>query len=149
MLLPVFKPHCPTFSKMSFKQSAVAATLFAGLLQGSQAQLFTVNCAPLTIQRGDPIVFPGVISPHVHIVTGGTAFQQTEPNDVARNAKATTCDKLLDKSNYWQPQLYHQRHDGKFELVKMQGNVSAHTNVLILPGALSLYISSQQKTYLA
>ncbi len=100
--------------------------LSAALVLGTaQAQLFTVNCAPLTIQRGDPIVFPGQISPHVHIVTGGTAFQLTQSNEQARNAQATTCDKLLDKSNYWQPQLYHQRRDGRFELVTMQGNVSS------------------------
>jgi hypothetical protein len=112
---------------MPSTQFTLVATLVAALAQSAQCQLFTVNCAPLTIQRGDPIVFPGVISPHVHIVTGGTAFQQTEPNEVARNSKATTCDKLLDNSNYWQPQLYHQRHDQKFELVKMQGNVRIYS----------------------
>lgn len=100
--------------------------LFLGHALEAHTQLtdeFTVNCHPLTIQRGDPIIFPGVISPHVHIVTGGTAFQLTESNEAAVGAKATTCDKILDNSNYWQPQLYHQRHDGQFELVKMQGNV--------------------------
>lgn len=90
----------------------------------STAQLFTVNCAPLTIQRGDPIASPGQISPHVHVVVGGTAFQLTQSNDQAVLANATTCDKVLDNSNYWQPQLYHQRRDGRFELVRMQGIVS-------------------------
>ncbi|KEY67800.1 hypothetical protein S7711_04113 [Stachybotrys chartarum IBT 7711] len=87
----------------------------------STAQLFTVNCAPLTIQRGDPIASPGQISPHVHVVVGGTAFQLTQSNEQAVLANATTCDKVLDNSNYWQPQLYHQRRDGRFELVRMQG----------------------------
>lgn len=110
---------------MPSKQSTLTAAVLAALAQGSQAQVLTVNCQPLTIQRGDPIVFPGEISPHVHIVTGGTAFQQSEPNEVAVGAKATTCDKILDNSNYWQPQMYHQRNDGKFEIVTMQGNVSS------------------------
>lgn len=105
----------------------VQALSSLALLQAATAE-FTVNCAPLTIQRGDPIVFPGQISPHVHIVTGGTAFQFSQPNEVAVGAKATTCDKILDNSNYWQPQLYHQRRDGKFELVHMQGNVSFPTS---------------------
>lgn len=111
---------------MPSNQSLFSTALAAAAALGStaQAQLFTVNCSPLTIQRGDPIVSPGQISPHVHVVTGGTAFQQTQSNEQARSARATTCDKLLDKSNYWQPQLYHQRHDGRFELVTMQGNVS-------------------------
>lgn len=87
-------------------------------------RLFTVNCDPLTIQRGDPIVSPGQISSHVHAVTGGTNFALTETNEQAVAAAATTCDKILDNSNYWQPQLYHERSDGKFEIVKFEGNVS-------------------------
>ncbi|TQS32076.1 hypothetical protein Golomagni_07618, partial [Golovinomyces magnicellulatus] len=113
---------------MPSKQSVLAAAAAATLLQGAQAQLFTVNCAPLTIQRGDPIVSPGTISSHVHIVTGGTGFAFSETNEQARNSKATTCDKIDDHSNYWQPQLYHQRHDQKFELVKMQGNAAYYIN---------------------
>lgn len=110
---------------MPSNKAMLSVTLATSMAFGAaQAQLFTVNCSPLTIQRGDPIVWPGQISPHVHVVTGGTAFQQTQSNEQARDATATTCDKLLDKSNYWQPQLYHQRHDGRFELVTMQGNVS-------------------------
>ncbi|KAH0601366.1 hypothetical protein MHUMG1_00240 [Metarhizium humberi] len=95
----------------------------SALAPGSIAQLFTVNCAPLTFYRGDPIIFPGVISPHVHAIVGGTRFALNLTNEQASQARATTCDKHLDKSNYWQPQLYHQRRDGKFELVEMQGTV--------------------------
>lgn len=103
---------------------AKGAALLAALLPAVQAQLITVNCAPLTIQRGDPIVSPGQISAHVHAVVGGSNFQQRLSNDEARAAKATTCDKVLDNSNYWQPQLYHQRRDGSFEIVEMEGAVS-------------------------
>lgn len=105
-------------------RSKLAIAIISTLLPGSLAQLFTVNCAPLTTYRGDPIIFPGVISPHVHAIVGGTRFALSLTNDQASNAKATTCDKSLDKSNYWQPQLYHQRRDGKFEMVEMQGIVS-------------------------
>ncbi|KAK4084891.1 hypothetical protein Purlil1_10111 [Purpureocillium lilacinum] len=83
--------------------------------------LFIVQCGPLTVQRGDPIVFPGTISPHVHAVVGGTAFQLEMTAEQARSSKSTTCNKMLDKSNYWQPQLYHQDRDGKFELIKFLG----------------------------
>jgi hypothetical protein len=103
---------------------AVAASLLS-LLSTARAQLFTVNCAALTVQRGDPIVYPGVVSPHVHSVAGGTAFQQTESSQVAINAKATTCDKVLDHSNYWVPQLYHENTNGSFNIVTFQGNVRA------------------------
>ena len=90
----------------------------------ANAQLFTVNCSPLTIQRSDPIVSPGKPSGHVHAVIGGTAFQQTMSATTAVDAKLTTCDKKVDKSNYWVPQLYHIRPDSKFEIVEFQGSVS-------------------------
>ncbi|UKZ67872.1 uncharacterized protein TrAtP1_009031 [Trichoderma atroviride] len=106
---------------MTLKQSALAALAAAA---GAQAQLFTVNCAPLTQFRGDPIVSPGEISSHVHAVVGGTAFSLSTTPAQARAASATTCDKILDQSNYWQPQVYHQRTDGQFELVTFQGSAA-------------------------
>ncbi|KAF4507312.1 hypothetical protein G6O67_005965 [Ophiocordyceps sinensis] len=101
--------------------SRAALAIVPMLAPSVMAHILTVNCAPLTIQRGDPIVFPGVLSPHVHSVVGGTAFALTQSNEDAKAANATTCDKLLDNSNYWQPQLYHQRTDARFEMVDMQG----------------------------
>ena len=109
---------------MPFTNLTKGAALITALLPTISAQLFTVNCAPLTIQRGDPIVSPGEISAHVHAVVGGSNFQLRLSNDEARAAKATTCDKILDHSNYWQPQLYHQRRDGSFEIVEMEGAVT-------------------------
>ena len=104
--------------------SALLAALSLPLIRLAHGQIFTVNCQPLTIQRGDPIISPGVISAHVHAVIGGTAFQETMSLTTAVDAKDTTCDKKLDHSNYWQPQLYHERTDGTFELITFQGSVS-------------------------
>jgi hypothetical protein len=112
---------------MHFSNSAFAATALlslSSLTAGQTTDEFTVSCETLTIQRSDPIVDPGVASGHVHVVAGGTAFQRTMDADTAKNSKATTCDKDIDKSSYWVPQLYHQTSDGKFEIVENQGNVS-------------------------
>jgi hypothetical protein len=115
-------------SGIHFNMPSFFPALFAALalpvVQLAHGQLFTVNCQPLSIQRADPIIFPGQISPHVHAVIGGTAFQQTMSATTAPNAADTTCDKKLDKSNYWQPQLYHLRTDGQFDMVTFQGSVS-------------------------
>ena len=116
----------------SFNTLLVAA-LDLTIVHLAHSQLFTVNCQPLTIERSDPIVSPGAASGHVHAVIGGTAFQRTMSQTTAVNAKKTTCDKTLDKSNYWQPQLYHQRTDGQFELVTFQGSVSYPTLILLAP----------------
>jgi len=98
--------------------------LFALAYQASclDGDTFTVNCAPLTIQRSDPIVQPGIPGAHVHIVVGGNAFQRNMgPND-AGNATATSCDKAIDHSNYWVPHLYHYRPDKMWELVPFSHN---------------------------
>jgi len=93
------------------------ATLAAAVV----GDTFTVNCVPLTIQRSDPIVYPGIASAHVHSVAGGNAFSRTM-NGVysANDATATTCNKALDHSNYWVPQLYHYAN-GQYEMVKFLG----------------------------
>lgn len=109
---------------MSSFNSALLAALSLSLIRLAHGQIFTVNCQPLTIQRGDPIVSPGVISSHVHAVIGGTAFQDTMGLTTAVKAKDTTCDKKIDHSNYWQPQLYHRMANGSFELITFQGSVS-------------------------
>lgn len=106
------------------KLLAVLAT-FTSAVQ-AQGGIFIVQCAPLTVQRADPIVFPGQVSPHVHAVAGGTNFGLTTSNADARNSRETTCSMPMDKSQYWQPQLYHQGRDGKFELIKFLGIVSLH-----------------------
>jgi len=82
-----------------------------------------VNCAPLTVQRSDPVIQPGIPSNHVHIVVGGNAFQRTMgPMGDSNIANATTCDKAIDHSNYWVPQLYHLRSDNMFEIVPFSHN---------------------------
>lgn len=105
--------------------SSLLAALALPLIRLAHGQIFTVNCQPLTIQRGDPIISPGTISAHVHAVIGGTAFQDTMGLTTAVDAKDTTCDKKLDHSNYWQPQLYHHMSNGSFELITFQGSVSS------------------------
>ncbi|KAK2759360.1 hypothetical protein FQN54_002838 [Arachnomyces sp. PD_36] len=116
---------------MHFSNPAVAASLLLSLSALGSAQTtdeFTVSCNTLTIQRSDPIVDPGEASGHVHVVAGGTAFQRTMDQDTAKNSMGTTCDKDIDKSSYWVPQLYHQTSDGKFEIVENQGNAAYYLN---------------------
>lgn len=114
---------------MHLSNSALTASVLltlSALSYGQTTDEFTVSCTTLTTQRSDPIVDPGENSGHVHVVVGGTGFQQTMDQDTAKNSKSTTCDKDIDKSSYWIPQLYHQTSDGQFELVENQGNVRGY-----------------------
>jgi len=84
---------------------------------GLDGDTFTVNCHSLTIQRSDPIVYPGVASAHVHSVIGGNAFRRSMSGTDATKATQTSCDKFIDRSNYWVPNMYHQRSDKLWEMV--------------------------------
>jgi len=95
----------------------IVVILSVSLVSCLDGDTFTVNCKPLTIQRSDPIIQPGIPSSHVHSVIGGNAFQRTMGPMDATKANETTCDKSIDHSNYWVPQLYHQRVDKMWELV--------------------------------
>jgi len=96
--------------------------LVVSLVSCLDGDTFTVNCAPLTIQRSDPVVQPGIASFHVHSVTGGNAFRRTMGPMDATKANETSCDKAIDHSNYWVPQLYHQRQTDKmWEMVHWKG----------------------------
>ncbi|PWY69459.1 WSC domain protein [Aspergillus eucalypticola CBS 122712] len=97
---------------------------------------FTFSCDPLTTQLSDPIVAPGKPSTHTHVVTGGTAFQRTMNESTAQNAKGTTCEVDIDRSNYWVPQLYHRMRNGSFELVEYQSSVGIALDFIESPGSL-------------
>ncbi|KAF9889453.1 hypothetical protein FE257_007355 [Aspergillus nanangensis] len=85
---------------------------------------FNFACASLTIQRSDPIVNPDAPGGHTHAIIGGTSFSRLMSPDVAPTSKETTCAVDIDRSNYWQPLLYHIRPDGKFEGVPFQGSAA-------------------------
>jgi len=98
-------------------------TLTISLVSSLDGDTFTVNCAPLTIQRSDPIVNPGVPGGHVHSVIGGNAFRRTMGPTDAYKATQTSCDKAIDHSNYWVPQMYHYRvADKMWEIVPWSGS---------------------------
>lgn len=84
---------------------------------------FSFSCVPLTVQLSDPIMYPGTVSDHTHLVTGGTAFQRSMKEDTARKANGTTCGIDIDRSNYWVPHLYHRMDNGSFELMENKGIV--------------------------
>ncbi|BCS21423.1 DUF1996 domain-containing protein [Aspergillus puulaauensis] len=104
------------------------STLTIGANNPSEATIisttdeFSFSCLPLTTQLSDPIMSPGKESSHTHIVTGGTAFQRTMGMQTAPNASATTCEVLIDKSNYWVPALYHMTSDRSFEMMEYESS---------------------------
>lgn len=95
----------------------------------SASSVWTVNCAPLTVQRSDPLFSPGEPSSHVHAVVGSTAFSRSMPGKrAAADGARTTCDKPTDHSNYWAPQLYQMLPGDTFKALPFTGMVAYYTN---------------------
>lgn len=111
--------------KMVSSSYTVAMLGCIGAVQALYAGEFSLNCAPLTIQRSDPIVSPGVASNHVHCIAGGNSFSRSMPGALdATNSPQTSCNVDIDHSNYWVPCLYHINSNNTYSLVPYTGNVS-------------------------
>ena len=107
----------------SSRIAALLLTLSPLALGGAPHDEISFSCMTLTTERTDPIMSPGEVSSHTHLVAGGSGFQRTMEKDTAKNANATTCGVDIDRSNYWIPQLYHQMHNGHFEIIETENAV--------------------------
>ena len=117
--------------------SLSAATLgLAALLPAHVSAFWRMPCGHrVTTERIDPLIFPGVVSPHVHQVAGGNGFGYTETYEQARNASCSSCPITQDLSNYWTPVLYYKARDGTFTKVPQAGDSdTAGTN-----GGMTVY----------
>ncbi|TEB23424.1 hypothetical protein FA13DRAFT_1639946 [Coprinellus micaceus] len=86
--------------------------------------LLRFPCAQLVTQRLDPLVTPGQVSPHLHQIVGGNAFNITiDPNtDIAKTSTCTSCRFKEDKSNYWTAVMYFKHPNGSFIRVPQIAN---------------------------
>ena len=68
---------------------------------------WTVDCGIVSVEKSDPIRFPGQQSPHTHVVAGSSAYGPDATSDLLRGGDScTSCDVQQDKSAYWTNQLY-------------------------------------------
>lgn len=87
--------------------------------QGGFDAFVIQQARPHVIARMDPIVDPGKVAGHVHAIVGASNFRNV-PN-TPQEAQEAECTSLLfqaDKSNYWYPELYYIRDDGRFEALQ-------------------------------
>ncbi|KAF6751881.1 hypothetical protein DFP72DRAFT_467668 [Ephemerocybe angulata] len=92
----------------------------AAVVSAVQANaLLRFACSQLVVERFDPLVTPGIVSPHLHQIVGGNAFNiSMEPSlDLPALSSCTTCTFTEDFSNYWTAVLYFKHANGTFERV--------------------------------
>ncbi|KAF9522947.1 hypothetical protein CPB83DRAFT_863686 [Crepidotus variabilis] len=101
--------------------------------------LIRFGCSQLVTERFDPLVTPGKVSPHVHQVVGGNAFNLTmDPaNDLQALSTCTTCRFKEDKSNYWTATLYFKHPNGSFIRVNQMAN--HNTGPGLQSGGMTIY----------
>ncbi|KAJ3535585.1 hypothetical protein NMY22_g6420 [Coprinellus aureogranulatus] len=96
-------------------------TLFSvlGLATLQVNALLRFACSQLVIERFDPLVTPGIVSPHLHQIVGGNAFNLSmDPSlDLPSLSTCTTCTFTEDFSNYWTAVLFFRHANGTFERV--------------------------------
>ncbi|TMW57953.1 hypothetical protein Poli38472_013427 [Pythium oligandrum] len=87
--------------------SAIAIALGISSTQG----MFRFDCYDnLVVERVDPIVNPGMAGTHVHVVSGGNAFNSNS-TDLTKSS-CTSCPIGADLSAYWTPALYVKLKNG-------------------------------------
>jgi hypothetical protein len=73
-----------------------------------------MTCGLVQTGRVDPIVFPGVVSPHVHRIMGANTLSASSNFSSLQRSRCTSCEVQKDRSAYWTPQLYYQYDNGSF-----------------------------------
>ena len=68
----------------------------------------------ITKERIDPIVNPGEVSGHTHIVFGGSNFGLSVTTQKLLGSECTSVPIAEDKSNYWTAVLYFRHRNGSY-----------------------------------
>ncbi|KAF6759834.1 hypothetical protein DFP72DRAFT_884346 [Ephemerocybe angulata] len=95
--------------------TTIFSTAFLALcLSATTNAYWLMGANPITKERIDPIVNPGKVSGHTHIVFGGSNFGLTASTENMRKSECSSVPVKEDKSNYWAPLLYFQWANGSF-----------------------------------
>merc|ERR1739845_121892 len=102
-----------TNMEISYKVRAISFFVYIALPAIAHGNVFTLDLAPLTTQRLDPIVFK-YENPagHVHSIFGGSKFSKTSDYLEVLSSNCTTGNIIDDLSVYWVPSLYVKKANG-------------------------------------
>ncbi|EMC98661.1 hypothetical protein BAUCODRAFT_377209 [Baudoinia panamericana UAMH 10762] len=115
----------------TFRSAIVAVAALAG----PSSAFWRMPCpGRLVLERIDPVISPGVVSGHVHTVSGGIGLGFTTSYEQQRASVCSSCPVKQDLSAYWTPKLYYMGEDGSyFEDVPQAGEGNGVT------GGMTIY----------
>ncbi|KAK0835774.1 hypothetical protein LTR73_000273 [Friedmanniomyces endolithicus] len=100
---------------MAPKAMLATACGLATLLSAPVAAFWRMPCpGRLVLERIDPLIFPGIVSPHVHTVSGGSGFGFETSYEQQRASACSSCPIKQDLSAYWTPKLYYMGEGGSY-----------------------------------
>jgi hypothetical protein len=100
-----------------------SASVLLLTLLGQVHGFWRLPCGRIQLGRLDPIVNPGVVSGHVHTISGPNNFGISSDYQSLTGACCTSCPVQSDKSAYWTPQLYYRYANGAFSEVGNGGTI--------------------------
>jgi hypothetical protein len=103
-------------SSSSFLAASLALIALSAVPTPVQAATRIVlhTLKPLVVARIDPLVAPGNISQHTHIVVGGINFNNVYDPTYLRESQCTNLPVQDDKSNYWAGLIYRVQANGTY-----------------------------------
>ncbi|MCJ1306720.1 hypothetical protein MMC25_000363 [Agyrium rufum] len=120
---------------MYFKDTNTVAIGLLASLVGSAEAYWRMPCGgTLFTGRLDPIVNPGVVSSHTHVVLGGNAFAPKMNYDDTQKSTCTSCGIQGDFSNYWVPNLWYKAQNGTVTSVPSNGGTVYYQQRVTYPG---------------
>ncbi|KAI1621836.1 WSC domain-containing protein [Exophiala viscosa] len=102
---------------------SVSLALSLGSWLGLVNAYWRMTCSVAQTGRVDPILSPGSVSGHVHLLSGATNVNTTSDYDTLSVASCTTCSVQKDLSAYWTPLMYYQFANGSLTPVPNDGTV--------------------------
>ncbi|KPI42389.1 putative fungistatic metabolite [Cyphellophora attinorum] len=102
--------------------NVVLTLVLAALVHQTEA-FWRLSCGRIQTGRIDPIINPGAIAGHAHIVSGPNNFNTTSTFQSYQSSLCTSCSIQDDKSAYWTPQLYYRFRNGTYVDVPTGGTV--------------------------
>jgi hypothetical protein len=121
--------------------------LLANLASGQNMLRFA--CSQLSVDRADPLVFPGrSFTPHLHQIVGGNSFNLTmdpKGHDLPSLSTCTSCSFAQDLSNYWTAVMFFHHKNGSVIRVPQIGN-GGPQGKLINNGGFDIYYIPSGKT---
>ena len=105
----------------SSKLNTLATGLLATAVLPVEAY-WRMSCGSTLLEgRLDPIISPGAVSGHTHVILGGNGFAPNMDYASTQKSTCTSCSIKGDMSNYWIPKLYYHAENGSFIDVPVSG----------------------------